>query len=356
MAKDLLKIFQRAEALRARSDFKGAGKLYLDILKALKAPGGRVTEGSNELELWCLLSLGDTLRLTGDFKGSWSYYRRARSLASKLGMETEAVDSIVGEALALRATGELKEARELLQRALRFYRAGKDRAGEAFTLWARGGVLRFSGDVRGAMECFKRARVIFTRTRDKTGTAYTLSGLGGASRVLGRYALSKRYYAEANVLFRSQRDTFGIAYTYCGLGNALRMRGEFKESLKFFGRASTNYKKIGDIVSYAYTLWAEGTSLQMLGRDTEARKDFKEAEGLFKKTRDKRGLLYSKMSLSELDYTGANTATRKAAAKKRLAAALKNAKGAGFKVEAGYIKLILRTIDKAPEQLPLNLA
>lgn len=356
MAKDLLKTFQRAEALRARSDFKGAGKLYLETLKAVKTPAGRVMEGSGELELWCLLSLGDTLRLTGDFRSSGSYYARARNLASKLGMETEAVDSIVGEALALRATGELKEAKKLLTKALRFYRTNKDRAGEAFTLWARGGVLRFSGDLLGAIECFKRARLIFASSGDKTGTAYTLSGLGGASRVLGRYALSKRYYAEANVLFRSQGETFGIAYTYCGLGNALRMKGEFKESLKFFGRASTNYKKIGDIVSYAYTLWAEGTSLQMLGRDTEAGKDFKEAEGLFKKTRDKRGLLYSKMSLSELDFTGARTATRKAAAKKRLAAALKNAEDSGFKVEAGYIKLILKTIDKAPEQLPLNLA
>jgi len=180
---------------------------------------------------------------------------------------------------------------------------------------------------------------------------YCLTGLGGASRVAGDLRASLGYYRQANRSFTALKDTFGKAYSYCGIANALRMKGDFSGALKNFKMAKTNYRRIGDKVSYAYTLWGEGTAYQLLGKDAPAHKDFIEAERLFRDTKDKRGLVYCMMSLGELEF-------RKDPKKgmRMLKKALKRAEALGIGVETGYARRLLRTAEKTPDKLPLNLA
>ena len=196
---------------------------------------------------------------------------------------------------------------------------------------------------------FKEARALFVRLKDRSGVGYCLTGLGGASRVEGRHKESHKYYTEANRVFRGLKDTFGIAYSYCGIANSLRMQGDFKGSLKSFEKARTNYKKIGDKVSYAYTLWGEGTAFQMLGMDERARAGFETAQKLFKETKDKRGLVYCRISLSELAYGNS-----RARAIKGAEAALERAKELSLGVETRYAREVLKAMKKGT--VPLNLA
>lgn len=336
-------IFDRAEKKRALSKFLDAIPLYIEVM--------RHPSSDRELKTACQFSLGDTYRMVGDFTKSGRCYRAAHKGSLASGDEARAIDAQVGLALSLRATGSLKEALGIFADCLKAYRKLDDRAGIAFTLWARSGALRLKGDLKEAIAGFKEARAMFSRMRDRSGVGYCLTGLGGASRVLGRHKDSRKYYAEANRRFMELRDTFGVAYSYCGIANSMRMMGDFKGSLAFFKKAKVNYRKIGDKVSYAYTLWGEGTALQVLGRDEEALKDFKEAAALFKETKDRRGLIYCALSTGELDF-------KKDRKKGVLAfkAALKKAASLGLGVESRYAKELLRAAKDSPESIPLNLA
>lgn len=336
-------IFDRAEKKRALSKFLEAIPLYLEVM--------RHPASDRELKTACRFSLGDTYRMVGDFTKSGSCYRAAHKGALASGDEARAVDAMVGLALSLRATGSLKEALKIFEDCLKSYRKLEDRAGVAFTIWARSGALRLKGDLLAAIAGFKEAKAMFSQMRERSGVGYCLTGLGGASRVLGRHKDSNRYYMEANKRFRELKDTFGVAYSYCGIANSMRMMGDFKGSLAFFKKAKVNYKKIGDKVSYAYTLWGEGTALQVLGRDKEALKDFREAAVLFKETKDRRGLIYCALSTGELTFKKDRKKGVQA-----FKAALKKAQALGLGVESRYAKELLKAAKDAPESIPLNLA
>ncbi len=334
-------LFERAEKKRAASRFIEAIPLYLEAKAKARADA--------ELRADCAFSLGDTYRMVGEFTLAARSYRDAYAIGLKLGEESMAIDATVGLGLSLRATGGYAEAVKLFNSALKYYRSGKDRDGEAFVLWARAGVYRFKGDVKKAVEGFRTSRDLFKRLNDDSGIAYSLAGLGGASRVLGRHKDSFKYYTAANLLFRDLRDTFGTAYTYCGIANSMRMRGDFAGSLDYFRRAKRSYKRIGDRVSYAYTLWGEGTALAMLGRVKVAQRRFLEADGLFKETRDKRGRIYCMISEAQLvAIEDEKKGVRK------LDSALKKALSLGLKTEAGYAQDSIKAAGK--RALPLNLA
>jgi tetratricopeptide (TPR) repeat protein len=336
-------IFERAEKCRAACRFTEAIPLYKE------AKSGARTDA--ELRADCAFALGDTYRMIGEFTLAAKSYCSARTIAVKLGpgYEELATDAAVGLGLARRATGGYAESTRLFNSALKSYRAGQDRAGEAFVLWARAGVYRFKGDVKRAMEGFRASRDLFKRLKDSSGVAYSLAGLGGASRVLGRHKDSFRYYSHANRLFLDLNDTFGTAYTYCGIANSMRMQGDFSGSLEDFSRAKRSYKRIGDRVSYAYTLWGEGTALAMLGRLSTARRRFEEADGLFTETRDSRGRVYCMISMGTLAAL-----SDEAKGVRKLNRALKRALSLGLKTEAGYARDSIKAA-KA-QALPLNLA
>ncbi len=335
-------LFEEAERLRLRSRFPEALALYEEALERAD---------SKELELGCLLSLADTLRLTGDFKRAYRLYLKASRLSEKLFMEAEYADSLTGCGLSMRALGRWQKALEFFHAALGVYEDTGDLQGIAFTLWAEAGTYRIKGDLKEAMRIFRQAKRLFEKMGDRRGEGYCLTGLGGSLRVSRRYRASLEHYTAANTLFRSLRDTFGIAYSYCGIANALRMKGEFKEALRYFRLATKNYRKIGDRVSYAYTLWGEAMVFIQLGRLDEAEKDLLLSKDLFHKTGDDRGMIYYLIATSQVE----SSRGRKRRALGLLERAEKKAEAFEFGIERGYVESLISAIKERPERLPLNL-
>ncbi len=354
--------FADAEKKRSKSKFREAVALYIDAKEN--------ADNDRELQLNCLLALGDTFRLTGDFEKALKSYKEAHKLSLQIEKDIcapnpygaqsaveileliDPTDAVVGIGLSLRGLGKHKEALKYLNSAVKTYTLQKDKEGRAFALWARGGAYRVKGDIKKTIEDFKEAKKIFAQSRDKAGRGYTLAGLGGATRVEGKYKDSYKYYSEANKIFSDIKDTFGMAYTSCGIGNSLRMQDEFRESLNHFGEAKKKYKKIEDRVSYAYTLWAEGISLLMLDRIVQANNNFKEAEKLFKSTKDNRGIVYCTLANAQSHFISKKKALGLKMAKKALSSATKNE----FKIEKGYAKKVIKAMEKSPNSLPINLA
>jgi len=277
---------------------------YREALSAYRKALRAYSQGDDSIGmLCCLLSIGDTYRMTGNFRGAGDAYTEAISLSRRMRKKRMRADAMVGLGLSLRALGEWKDAVRLFSDARGIYEEKSDTEGLAFVLWAEGGAFRVGGDAKKAMHSFRKAYKLFSSFPDvehQKATGYCLCGLGGVSRVSGLWDDSLHYYREANELLSSLHDRFGLAYSYCGIGNALRMKGDYAGAMKHLRKAETLYKGIGDIVSYSYTLWSMAMTHLMKGRLKEAEQCLEKAARRFKTTRDVRGLIYCRLGLGEV--------------------------------------------------------
>lgn len=326
--------FTRAEKLREKSDYRQALRLFRKAFSEYEALSDRTGI------LQCMLSLGDTYRMVGNFDLAEKSYRNALELLRTSPSAAETADAHVGLGLSLRAQGRWKEAIPLIRRAKNIYKRLDDRQGLAFASWAEAGAFRIKGDIPGALRAYREARKLFTSLKDFHGVGYCLCGLGGASRVAGLSRKSLQYYTAANRLFADLRDTFGRAYSFCGIGNAFRMQEDYRSALNNFRKAVRLYRKIGDRVSYAYTVWGLGTARKMTGNYGSARDYFTEAMALFRVTKDPRGIIYCKMGFGEIAFLKG----RKAAAKRYISDALEDAHTHGFALEKCHATALLSCI------------
>jgi tetratricopeptide (TPR) repeat protein len=285
-------LFEKAEDLRRASRYREAIAAYRKALMRYRR------ENNGESTLSCLLALGDTLRMTGDFSGARDAYAEALLLAKAGKKPLLRADAAVGIGLSVRALGEWKEALALFGEARKVYEKASDGEGLAFLLWAEAGAFRVGGMIPQALESFKQARRLFRKIKGDdfaSAVGYCLCGLGGLSRVAGKWEDSMAYYTEANRELSRLGDRFGIAYSHCGIGNAFRMRGELGPAMRHLKKAERLYGTIGDIVSYSYTLWSMGMTELMRGRPAAAQLHFEQAARRFRKTKDRRGLAYYRL-------------------------------------------------------------
>lgn len=332
-------IFAGAEDSRKGSRYKEALKLYKKAFAEYSLTG----DSGGKLE--CLLSIGDTLRMIGDFKAAGSAYDEAATLCRKQKHSLLLADSFVGLGLSKRALGFWEEALALFNKAQKIYTKNADKEGTAFALWAAGGAYRVKGDLKQAIGAFRGAIKIYSGAgTDEEGmrsSGYCLCGLGGASRVAAGYEASMKYYMEANAIFKRLKDRFGTAYSHCGIGNAFRMKGDYKNALIHLNKAGQIYRSIGDIVSYSYTVWSLGMLHLMNSRLKTAEKYLRMAAALFAKTKDVRGSIYFKLSTGELMYLRGE----KTAAKKAVTDALRLSEDKMFMLEQCHSKTLLNYIN-----------
>jgi tetratricopeptide (TPR) repeat protein len=288
--------FQQGEQQRIESHFAEALEAYQDAL-------AHYPEEAIQQRLGCHQKIGDCLRMIGDFSAARDSFLRAFSLAqeAKEGEDdVEVADALVGLGLSERGRGEVEEAQQYLERARGIYEEWEDPEGEAYSLWAMGGLWRIAGELRRAKQSFEEALFLSEGMEDPMGIGYALCGLGGVLRVMGLYRDSLAYYTRAHTTLQEIKDTFGTAYSFCGMANAHRMSGDFERALSYFDRATYLYQEIGDRISYAYTLWGEGTTFKMVGKEEEAIETFQSAEVIFQATGDQRGQVYTLLGKGEI--------------------------------------------------------
>lgn len=322
---------ERADKLRLQSKYHDALVLLKGILKSARG----------DERIRCLMEMGDTSRMTGQFDLAEKYYHEARELSRRKRDVRLRTDAEVGLALSRRAMGDWKGALNLLRKAERTYRRLKDKEGVAFSLWAAAGALRIKGAIPEAVKTYRAAKRAFSALEDDHGIGYSLCGLGGATRVRGYHTQSLTYYSKANQVFSTLGDTFGTAYSHCGIGNAYRMKGNYSDAMDHFKEAIRLYRRIGDIVSYSYTLWSLGKTYMMTGKYALSEKYFKEALQHFRKTKDPRGAIYCRLGIAELQAIRGKVSL----AKKTMASQAEEAASRGFGIERCHARALLSSLD-----------
>jgi len=329
------RILCRAEELRDKSAYRQSLNLFKEALRKYT----RLHDKDGMIH--CMLSLGDTYRMTGDFDLAVTKYKEATEVARQIKSPVKLADAKIGLGLALRAQGRWREALKLIREAKGSYLKRGDKEGIAFSLWAEAGAFRIKGDIREAIKTYKKSHRFFRAMKDENGTGYCLCGLGGASRVSGLFRNSLNYYEEANKIFSLKGDMFGKAYSYCGIGNAYRMIEDYENAFTHFAKAVRLYRTMGDRVSYAYTLWGLGTAYKMTRNLNKAHGYLTDSMGLFTKTKDPRGICYCLLGLGEI----ALLRGKKALARRQILAAGGKAMKNNFSIEKCYVDTMLSLLD-----------
>lgn len=241
------------------------------------------------------LARGHTLRLSGRFEDALAAYERARRAAPDA---TTAADALLGSAMARRGLALYDAAIASAGEALGIYRRSRDREGEAFALYVRGGARRFLGRLNGASADLERSLAL---TGSPEARRFTLMALGGLRRMQGDPAASLTLYARARAGAMKAGDRYGAAYAACGIGNAWRMKGDLRRARRWLRTALQGYAAIRDRVSSPYTRFA----LALLevaehgaepGAVNRARALVAAARRSFSATRDVRGLVYADLA------------------------------------------------------------
>ncbi len=318
-------LWHRAETAYAESRYAEAARLYARLCRLLPVRSPQ----------WytCRLHQAHCLRLAGAFGPALRLYRLLRREAVH---RKEALDASVGEALVLRATGQLRRALQLLQSALQSYQQQRDAEGVLYTLWGLGTTLRFAGDFRTAQHYLYQALQLCQR-HDLQPLTYLYCALGGLSRMRGAVKRSLTFYNRAHAYALRSNDTFAIAYSACGIANAYRMLQMWDAAEHYFAIARLHYEQIGDRVSYAYTLWGEAMALLLQSRWEEADTQLQTAKTLFQQTGDRRGWLHYVLAFLQLD---ALRGTQQADFENMLNLALRWGQRYGYRFEFLHLQLL----------------
>ena len=334
------RLWRQAQTVHRRERFREAAELYRQAARAFACGSARWRE--------CRLQEAHCRRMLGQFRLACRLYQSSRQGAEH---SLQYADSLVGEAMALRALGELARARTLLQQALRQYRQHGDEHGYAYTLWALGGTLRFLGQFDQALDTLTEALELYQELEDPLGEGFVLCALGGLSRMRGEAELSLLFYEQAHRKLEQVGSVFGRAYAACGIANAHRMFRQWGQAHRYFAAAQELYERLGDRVSYAYTLWGEAMAYLLQGERKAARQHLAAAARLFRQTRDRRGFVY--VVLARLQCAGSLPSGNTRAAE-LLQRALHEATECGYRFEELHLRLLASQMGVESLGLPLE--
>ncbi|MDA8244708.1 MAG: tetratricopeptide repeat protein [Elusimicrobia bacterium] len=290
-------LFMKGEALRGLGLFAAALKEYAASKKAGK--------GDEELLSEALLGEARCFRALGNEKGAFSSAKRALVLSRKLGISGE--DARLEWALALRLTGRLTEAAKLLEGLYKGYKKSADLSGQAFALWALGGLYRLQGRYGEGIAAFEGSLKAAGKDGDEAAAGYALFGLGGILRVAGHMGRALDCYVRARRLFARTDDAFAKAYAECGTSNVLRQLGRLEEAYAGYARAHKLYSALSDWADLGFVEWGMGEINRKNGDFGAALKNYREAARLFKGRSEPRGEALTLLSLAQLYYLTGET-------------------------------------------------
>ncbi|MDA8131479.1 MAG: tetratricopeptide repeat protein [Elusimicrobia bacterium] len=295
-------LFMKAEALRGLGLFAAALKEYPAARKAAR--------DDKELSLEVLLGEARCSRALGNEKGAFAAAKRALSVSRELELFED--DARLEWALALRLVGRLPEAARLLEGLYKDYLRAGDLSGQAFALWALGGLYRLEGRYAEGIKAFETSLKAAKKDGDEAAAGYALFGLGGILRVAGRMGRALDCYVRARRLFSGTDDTFAKAYAECGTSNVLRQLGRLEEAYAGYTRAHRLYSSLSDWADLGFVEWGMGEINRKNGDLSAALKNYREATRLFKGRSEPRGEALVLLSLAQLYYLTGETARAEA--------------------------------------------
>ncbi|MEG4813169.1 tetratricopeptide repeat protein [Microcoleus sp. K5-D4] len=164
----------------------------------------------------------------------------------------------------------LRKALAKYEEALKLFRAGGGRAGEATTLHSIGKVYSDLGEKQKALEYYSQSLPLSRAIGDRSGEAVTLTNIGRVYSVLGEKQKALDYYNQSLSLSRVIGDRQKEAYNLLGIGMIYAEFGEQQKALEYYNQSFSLSQEIGDRRWQAFTLIVVGNVYSGLGEKQKA--------------------------------------------------------------------------------------
>jgi len=184
--------------------------------------------------------------------------------------------------LALRDLGQMRQAQEYFEQALRLRRRAGDLKGEGATLNHLGRVYADLGEMEQAKQYLEQALHIRREVKDRQGEATTLNNLGNAYADLGEMEQAKQYLEQALSIVGKEDDTRMKGTTLNNLGKVCAELGEMERAREYLEQSLYMRREIGYRAGEGKTLRNLGSVYKALDQIKQAQKCYKDSLNVFR--------------------------------------------------------------------------
>lgn len=250
--------------------------------------------------------LGSVYFLVGDYDAAEEQFKKMLEAAwvlchrGKAGAATNRIGRVH------RARGDIRHARDFLERALVLFRSAEDTRGVASTLDDLGSLAGLEGDYESALARGAEALELRRSLGDKRGTAVSLHTIGTIEMLRGLLPEAEACFVEALEIRREIDDAEGVASTLNALGVLHGERAEHERALELWREAIEVAQTVGSRRMIATIFNNMGETLLAMGPDaSEARRLLDDAAAIAEDLEDKRLITETRRNLGRV-YLKAN--------------------------------------------------
>jgi tetratricopeptide (TPR) repeat protein len=192
-----------------------------------------------------LLSLGNLLLRTGEYRTATSTYKESLGIFEKLGDQAGIAVILHQLAMIEQDKGNYPEASRLYNESLEIKRKLGDQAGMAATLGQLATMEYLKGNYDEAKKLYDQVRDAFEKLGNQTGIAAILHQLAMIEQDKRNYPEAKSLYDHSLTIRQKLGDQFGIATTLGQLARLAEKQGDLEAAEKYYQQALEIFEKLG---------------------------------------------------------------------------------------------------------------
>ena len=259
--------FDEGRKLRAQQNAaskRASIEKYKEALPLFRAAGDTYREALT------LLSMGIASYRVNEFRPALGYFNQTLALAATLGDRNLESGTETWVAGMLDILGDVVDALQHYQRAVKLARAGGSRLAEGTGLSSMGKIYGDIAEWDKALECYEQALPIFTQLKSDRDQALTLNNIGIAYDRSGEYQKALDYLQQSLLLHRAAGNKAGEAYTLLNIGRVYARLDDYQKALGYYSQAQTLQREIENSAQEAETLDEFGEAYAAAGQYDKA--------------------------------------------------------------------------------------
>ncbi|MCK4475700.1 MAG: tetratricopeptide repeat protein [Methanophagales archaeon] len=222
--------------------------------------------------------LGGISYYSGELDEALEYHEEALKLDEELGIKEGIAANLGSIGIVYRGKGELEKALEYHEMALNLFRELGLKEGIALARGSIGIVYGIKGDFDKALEYFEKALKLHEELRSKNGIATQLGNIGIVYRTKGELGKALEYFERALNLFEDLGFKEGIAVNLESIGIVYRVKGELDKAQECHEKALRIFKDMGNRIGAARILINIGDVFVRKGDKERALDYYREAQ------------------------------------------------------------------------------
>ena len=191
------------------------------------------------------IDLGNIYRIRGEITQAEEYHQKALKIFEALDRKEGLANVYTNLGTIYQTSGELDRAEEYYRKGLEIDEALGDKEGLAATYGNLGSIYGIRGELDRAEEYYRKGLEIDEALGDKEGLAATYGNLGIIYQIRGDLKRAEEYLRQSLEIEEALDNKEGLANAYVNLGNIYQARGDLDRACDYWRKSLKLYTEIG---------------------------------------------------------------------------------------------------------------